>query len=179
MASLSWTLSGLLLTPALSQDRPRVQTEIKKLSHFEQDKNGVLWFVKGEGDQETKHSAAFDLSATTDGIVITVVSDADRLDKAVGLAIKMRDALRKNEEAPKHIYIVAFKTEQKAVGYRFYTDGIAAGGKKGGNSTYGPKEAKTKLGDVLDWWMEIQNMAKKGEWGTGHKSITPLPIKKR
>ena len=173
-----WGIGGLAAEPDLKKNSI-VEAKSAKVSVFEKDESGVLWFVKGEGDKETEYSASLDLSAVTDGIVITVISDTERLGKAVGLAIKMRTALHKNQQAPEQIFIVAFETDKKAVGYRFYTDGIAAGGKENESSTYGPKEAKTKLGDILNWWVVLQDMVKRGEWGKDQEGISALRVVKR
>jgi len=71
----------------------------------EQDKDGVLWFQKGE-DEETKYSASLKLSAVTDSIVILVTANEKHIHDALGLAKIMQGKLEAEDYTPDHIPIV-------------------------------------------------------------------------
>ncbi|MGJ8678468.1 MAG: hypothetical protein ACSHX0_13220 [Akkermansiaceae bacterium] len=146
----------------------------EKLSVFKKDKEGVLWFEKGD-DGETKFSAAMILSAKIDGIVVVVAANEKHIKDAVKLAIKMRNALQKYENTPDHIPVVAFKDEKPGVHYRFYSDGMYSGSRES-LGIFGPAEAKNHLRKVVILHQLLKRRVAEGEWGQDDAQETALQI---
>ena len=148
-------------------------------SWFQEDENAVLWFQRGD-DKETKYSSSLNLSAVTDGIVITVIANDQHLSKAVQLAIRMRDAMQKHKDAPDKVFVVAYKSDNvKGVGYRFYTDGTAYDAEDEAKiGMYPPAKAQKVLRGVLLQLQILKADAAKGKWGMGDHKRKALEIRR-
>ena len=164
---------GSVPLPVLAEPEKKAGEKTAAASILRQDSDGVLWFEEG-GDGKTEYSSAMVLSAKTDGIVILVSASEKHIKKAVGLAIKMRNALQKREDTPDDIPVVAFKSDRPTVGYRFYTDGLYYGMDNLG--IYGPAEAKKHLGKLVTQHHLLKRHVKEGRWGKDHAALKPLQI---
>ena len=152
---------------------PEVDLESEKDSIFRKDKEGILWFERGT-DGETPFSSTLVLSDKIDGIAIVVVSNEKNLAKAVGLAVKMKNALQADERTPNKIPIVVSKDDKPGVGYAFYTDGMRFSIDDTG--VYSPVEAKTKLKSVITQHVLLKQRVTKGEWGHEFDKLKQLQI---
>lgn len=159
-------------TSALAE--PKAIEKPLKASVFRKGKDSVLFFEQGD-DGETKFSSAMTLSAKIDGIVIVVVANEKHIEKAIGLAIKMRNVLQQNEDTPDHIPVVASQDEKPGAYFRFYSDGMYYGSRES-LGIFGPAEAKKHLGKIVTHHLLIKRYVRDGRWGQDDSDAKSLQI---
>lgn len=173
--AIAWTFFACTSSQAEEKlSKPNEFRKVIRPSVFKKDKEGVLWFEKGD-DGETKYSSAMILSAKLDGIVVVVVANEKHIKGAVGLAIKMRNALQNSKDTPDHIPVVAVKSDKPGAHYRFYSDGMFYGSRES-LGVFGPADAKKHLEKVIMHHQRLKGYVARGEWGQDDAEETALQI---